>query len=182
MRIFIHAKQHLNTKQRFNSLMRLNRLTIRNYKKYLDDILKSEKIFPKSIRLDLDQLVQILKSERPVAKVAMHDSRYIGNILACCPFEEEIKDYGPESISHNPEMIYVCNFVIIPEFQGKGFGKAMIRGLADTAKIEGYTMLEGHFRQNASFHIIQGMGAEVKDTYPNWCGSGESYVHCILRL
>ena len=162
--------------------MDLDNLTLENCEKYLPFILESEKKFPESIRLDSDQLLRILRGDRPIAKVARHNSRYIGNVLSFCPSEDDIEELDLKGVTHDPGLLYLYNFVIIPEFQGKVFGKAIFQDLVDTAKTRGYATLEGHFRRNASLHIVQSAGAEMTGIYPNWCDTGEEYVHCRLRL
>lgn len=163
--------------------MKLITVDMNNYKKYLDLITESEKVFQEPIRLDEAQLIFVLKGDRPIVKVAFENGIYIGNIGGFCPHEGDIKEAELKGLVYNPFSIYLYNFVIIPEFQSMGFGKLMLSDFVRTARSLGFAYLEGHFRQNASLHIIsKRMGAEVIGTYKNWSDTGEDYVHCRLKL
>ncbi|MEK6938966.1 MAG: GNAT family N-acetyltransferase [Nanoarchaeota archaeon] len=162
--------------------MELENLTLGSYEQHLQTILGSEAIFPETIRLDENQLIRILSGDKPIAKIAFSSSKYLGNVLGFCPSEKDIQDLELEGIVHDPKTLYLYNFVILPEFQGKGFGKALFQELVNAAKTQGYTFIEGHFRPNASLHIVKKEGAEATSIHSNWCNTGEEYIHCRLRI
>ncbi|MFH0701127.1 MAG: GNAT family N-acetyltransferase [Candidatus Woesearchaeota archaeon] len=162
--------------------MELENLTLENYERHLPNILKSELLFPETIRLNQDQLLQILRGDRPIAKMAFQDSEYLGNILSFCSSERDITSLDLRGVIPEPRTLYLYNLIIVPKFQGRDFGKVLFQDLVNTAKTKGYATLEGHFRPNASLHIIKSEGAEVISTHANWCNTGEDYVYCRLRF
>jgi hypothetical protein len=68
--------------------MQLEIITLENYRKHLNNILSSERIFPEQIRLDEEELIRILTAPN-IAK-AIYDPRYIGNYFAFSPNQEDI--------------------------------------------------------------------------------------------
>lgn len=164
--------------------LKLEDLNLGNWKQYGSLVLRSEKlVFPEVLQEEEEDYLDILRRDKYIAKLAMLNYQYIGNIIGVSPSETDIKtDEGYSDLAFNPKMIYIHNFVIEPSFQGRGFGRKLLLGFVDAAKRRGYTSLEGHFRQNASFHLIKSLGAEKIKTVSNRYGAGENQVHCGLNL
>lgn len=157
-------------------------LSIKTYPLFKESILESELMFPKLIRTVPSEIERILTSENPVAKIALLNSDYIGNVLAFCPTTEDIKELEMPEIISDPSLLYLSNYVIDSKYQNKGYGEQMLREAIQTAKQIGYKIIEGHFRKNGSLHNIKKFGAIEIKKYPDWGGAGEDYVHCRLKL
>ena len=157
-------------------------LTSKNLPKFKKSVLKSELTFPEPIRSTFDDYLNFLSVENSVAKVALLNSKYIGNIIGFSPTIEIIEEEGLEGIVENPNTIYVFNFVIDSKYQDKGYGHQLLQNFIKSAKEKGYEKLVGHARQNNSLYLGKKFGAKEKSVHKNWSDTEEDYILCELDL
>jgi len=153
-----------------------------NWNQYGNFVMRSETIYPESIRSPGEEFTCILKSEDSVAKVLLLDSEYIGNAVGFCMDEEDKGDFGLDKLPGNPKIIYLFNILIDPSHQGRGYGSMLMQEFIKSAKSKGYDYIVGHFRPNGSLHIIKKFGAVEGAVCKNWENIGEDYIFCILDL
>ena len=155
-------------------------LNLNNWHVYVDLVLKSEAIFPESIRTSKEEFTEILLIKDTIAKVAI-DSGYVGNIMGYPLVSlENLEEYGLQFLEERA--IYISNLVIESTHQGKGFGKKLLLEFIKAAIDNGYEKVYGHFRQNHSLVLIKKLGARELKVFPNWSDTGEDFVLCELDL
>ena len=71
--------------------VRIENLTKRNSGKYVPYILESEEIFSEDLRTNAEKIGEMLKSSKPVLKVAFFGQEFVGYALGFCPSEEYIR-------------------------------------------------------------------------------------------
>ena len=153
-----------------------------NWDKYKDLILNSENVFPESMRSAPEDFADMLEGDGIIAKVALLDSQYMGNAIGCHVPPEDRPYYEITDMPENVRIIYVLNLVINPEHQGKGYGKLLLQEFVKASQSKGYDYVIGHFRQNASLHIMRKIGAVEKGLFKNWENSSEEAVACCVNL
>jgi GNAT superfamily N-acetyltransferase len=163
-------------------MMEFKDLDMSNWWEFKEMILQSEQFHPKPIMTEGEEYIMILTAGNIVAKVALADSRYIGNAIGFCLSPQDTKEYGLGSIPENSKTIYLLNFVIDVPYQGRGYGYQLMQDFIKTAKMKGYENLVGHFRPNGSLHLIKKFGGCEKGMVKNWENTGEDYVLCHLDI
>ena len=162
--------------------LEIRELNLDSLNQYQELMLASEEIFHPEIREDLEGIVEVLSSHGAIGKIACLDGKYIGNTLGFSPTEEQIQEMELLGLKHDPKSVYVSNFVINPEFQGRGYGVQLLSRFIEEAKSRGYNKLEGHFRNGSSLSVAKKLGADEVEVFPNWFETGEAYTHCKLDL
>lgn len=157
-------------------------LTAGNLKEFEQALSASELNFPESIRSTYDDFIDILEGDNAIGFIALLDSVYIGNILGSQPTEYDIKDCGIELKTDITKVIYIYNFVIEKEYQGKGHGYRLLLEFLKTAKERGYEIAFAQVRKNGSFALMKKAGATEKGVSFNWEDTGEDFVLCELDL
>lgn len=144
------------------------------------EILNSELTFSQIIRLSEEELLEVLKTEKYVAKIIRLDGKYIGNIIGYDAHYaysfEELTRYTRKKIIH------IDNIVIDAQYRGKGYGKLLLEELITEAQAKGYSVLLGYFRQSGSLPLIKKKGGIIKKSCENWLSTGETYFFCELDI
>ncbi|MFH1237780.1 MAG: GNAT family N-acetyltransferase [Candidatus Aenigmatarchaeota archaeon] len=153
-----------------------------SWQKYGELILKSENVFPEAIRTPEEDYADTVKENGSIAKVALLDSQYVGNIFGYALLPEDLESHGLHDVPQDAKVIYIFNVVVNPEYQGKGIGKQLLWEFIRTAKDRGYDYIAGHFRQNGSLQLIKKLGAKEEGVYHNWENMGEDCVACCLNI
>jgi len=163
-------------------MLKFEDLTSTNWLKYEKFVLHSEIVFQKPIRNSSEEYLKVISLENSICKIALLDSKYIGNIIGFCPTKKDILEEGLKDVKEDHNMIYMFNFVIEPEYQNKGYGSQLLNEFIKSAKEKKYKKLLGHFRPNSSLYLLKKLGAEEKKTYKNWWKTKEDYTLCKLML
>jgi GNAT superfamily N-acetyltransferase len=153
-----------------------------NWERYASFILKSEEVFPDGIRTPKEDFIDVVKEGDAIAKVALLESKYVGNIFGYSLLPDETASHGINDVPANSKVIYIFSIVINPEYQGKGYGKQLLWEFIKTAKAKGYDYVAGHFRQNGSLQLIKKFGAKEEGVYHNWENIGEDCIACCLNI
>ena len=153
-----------------------------NWERYKEFILNSESIFPENMRSSPEDFSNMFSEDGLVAKVALLDSRYIGNVIGCAVPPEDRSYYEITGLPEGSRVLYILNMVVNPEHHGKGYGKQLLQEMVRQAKNSGYDYVVGHFRQNASFHIMKKMGGVETGNFKNWDDTQEDFIECCLDL
>jgi len=156
-------------------------LDLNNWPVYADLVLNSESIFPEPIRTSKEEFTEILLIKDAVAKLGKIGTEYIGNIMGFPLLSlQDPEEYGFQTLEDRA--IYICNFVVDPSYQGKGFGKKLLIEFLKATIENGYEKIYGHFRQNHSLGLIKKLGAKEVKICQNWSDTGEDFVLCELDL
>jgi len=157
-------------------------LTLENLASYEQEILASEQLFHENLREDSESIRETAECRGYIGFVALLGGKYIGNIQGFCPTQEDIDEMELLGVKEDPEAIYIGNFVINPEHQGRGYGSQLLTEMIRSARDARFRRLEGHFRNGASVHIVKKAGAEEIETHDDWFKTGEPYTHCRIAL
>jgi GNAT superfamily N-acetyltransferase len=163
-------------------MLTFQELTQENLPHYAGCLLHSEYVFPDPIKFTQEDYLEILLGQEYIAKIALIDGSYAGNIVGADLHPVEIEEHGIGSLTQNEKMIYLYGFVLEPEHQGKGYGFKLLTEFLKTARSRGYTSVVGHFRQNASLALMRKLGCDERAVEKDWCGTGEDFVFCSLDL
>lgn len=153
-----------------------------DWRKYADSILQSENVFPDSIRTPQEDFLEIVGESDGIAKVALLDSQYLGNVFGYRISPDDFEYYGLHDVPKDAKVIYLFSIVVNPEFQGRGYGRQLIWEFIVAAKAKGYDFIAGHFRQNGSLKLIKAFGAKEEGVYQNWENTNEDCVACCLDI
>jgi GNAT superfamily N-acetyltransferase len=153
-----------------------------DWEKYGDSILQSEGVFPEGIRTPKEDFIEVLDDGDGVAKVALMDSAYVGNVFGYRIAPDDFEYYGLHDVPKDAKIIYLFNIVVNPDYQGKGYGKRLLWEFIKAAKAKGYGYVAGHFRQNGSLKLIKAFGAKEEGVCRNWENIGEDCVACCLDI
>ncbi|MBN2367995.1 GNAT family N-acetyltransferase [Candidatus Woesearchaeota archaeon] len=161
--------------------LRIIRLTLESFIEYEKDILKSEEIYPPSLRTSKEDFLDILSTSGHITLVALLGDEYVGNIVGSPLTVQEQKEYGLY-VKIGQKMMYIYNLLVDSHYQGKGYAKLLIKEFIAIASEHGFDYVMGHFRMGASASLIQKFGGEIKAVISNWEGSGEDFAMCELKL
>lgn len=78
--------------------------------------------------------------------------------------------------------VYVVTIEVKPHLQDRGIGTRLFGHLIDEAKKQGYESVAGHFRPNASAHMMKKYNPQLVLPCPNYFDTGEEYIFCKLML
>jgi GNAT superfamily N-acetyltransferase len=158
-------------------------LTAHNFAYFEQDVMASEAIFPPEIRESAAGYLDALRQDRALGIVARLGRQYAGNAVGFRPDAEQVTLLRLDEIG-NPvaDLIYLFNIVMMPGFQGKGLGKALLHTFLDRAQQAGFRKVGGHFRCNGSLKNFKTLGGEELGAFDNWFDTGERYIYCELDM
>lgn len=76
---------------------------------------------------------------------------------------------------YNKNAIYAFSTTILPEYQGKGYGKLLKAHCLGVWKGMGYELAVGHARAGGSINLQLSFGAKIVGFFSNWYQTGEGY-------
>lgn len=150
-----------------------------NFGKFSSFISLSEEVFPESLAMSLDEYEDIASSDKSVCFVLFSGKDYVGNVFGCYLEEEFL---GIEADPLFSDCIYLFNLVVLPSFQGKGFGFLLIKKFIEYSKMEGFKFISGNFRINGSYKLAKKFDVVFEKVVENWEGSGEDFVYCVIKI
>ncbi|MFC2149669.1 GNAT family N-acetyltransferase [Candidatus Auribacterota bacterium] len=146
----------------------------RDWPKIKQGILNLEKLFP--VRMGEEQLSRTFGSSSSITVVLKIGDRFVGYISGR-PLETFA--FGPGVLRNRQfgqrDTVYVNSFVILDEYQGRGWGTQLRRKFLDIARSRGYRFVSGHVQGS----VAEAMAFEVLSRHKNWEGSGETFVHFL---
>ncbi|MEM5871257.1 MAG: GNAT family N-acetyltransferase [Candidatus Aenigmatarchaeota archaeon] len=156
-------------------------LTLENFEKFKEYILRGEEEFPESIRSDENDYMEILTSPNPIAFVVFYDGIYIGNIVAHELLGEDL-EICRNYISPNKKALYVYNFLVERGYRNNGYGYAIFKELIIRAKERGFEIIVAHCRKNEALHIFKKLGGIERKTFENWEDTKEDFILCEMDI
>jgi GNAT superfamily N-acetyltransferase len=160
-------------------------LTWNNWSNLKTDILKSELIYPESIRGTESEFLEALNTRDYIAKILRLDNKYIGNAVgrdSCHILSSGLYACLEDTSFIKKRTVHLNNIVIDIPHQGRGYGYRLLQEFIREAKNKKYEQLVGFFRPNNSLPIIKKVGAIEKSTHQNWYNTREDYKFCELNL
>ena len=97
----------------------------------------------------------------------------LDNMKEWPPDEEQIEDGLNDWYGKN--CMYAFSTTILPEYQGKGYGKIIKAYFLGICEAKGYDYVLGHAREGISTKLQLSFGAQVIDKFPDWYKTGETY-------
>jgi GNAT superfamily N-acetyltransferase len=156
------------------------RLNYENFDSFKNIIEESEKIYPEELRTEINDYKEMVFEDNSIALLAYLDNKYIGNIIGCQSFEIELNNF--KLSESKTKAIYIYNLLIVPEFQGKGYGKLLMQRFINIATKLNYNFIAGNFRKNGSYKIAKSFNPILEKITLNWEDSGEDFVYCLLKI
>jgi ribosomal protein S18 acetylase RimI-like enzyme len=158
-------------------------LTAKNFPQFEQDILTSEELFPVDIRESAESYLAALRQEHSLGVIARHHCLYVGNAVGFSPDAEQCEILRLDKVqTAATDLLYLFNIVTLPAYQGRGFGKELLRIFLDSARSAGFKKVGGHFRGNGSLKNFRCLGGEELGVFDDWFGTGERYTYCELDL
>jgi ribosomal protein S18 acetylase RimI-like enzyme len=158
-------------------------LTAGNFSEFEHHIMASEEVFPENIRESAESYLEALQQEGSLGLVARLDSFYVGNVVGFSPDAEQCELLRLDR-SHiaAADLLYLFNIVTLPAYQGRGFGRELLRRFLAQARAAGFRKVGGHFRGNGSLKNFKTLGGEELGCFEDWFGTGERYTYGELSL
>jgi len=131
-----------------------------------------EDCYEEELRIDPEERKDIIESGLVVYMYGPYG--LIGECYGATPSALEFIDETPEDCSpEDDESIYVYSTTVLPEYQGKGYGKQLIEAFARHVSDQGYVKLVGHATTPAMKHLRQNQGAifHSKGIHEKWFGT-----------
>lgn len=78
--------------------------------------------------------------------------------------------------------MYCYSNTILPEYQGKGWGRLLKAHWLGLVKGSGFSTIYGHARPNGSQQLNNSFGVQWLEDFPDWYGTGETYKMYRMEL
>jgi GNAT superfamily N-acetyltransferase len=158
-------------------------LNFKNWPLFEETILNNQQIFPEQIRTAKEDFLSIIYSPNQLSLVLKYDANFAGNAIGY-PLEDE-QDMKEHDIDHIPidgKTIYLFEFLVSNQFQGKGLGHKLLMEFIRKAKEKGFERIVGDFRPNGSLSLMRKLNAKEIKVHKNWENTGEDFVLCELDI
>ncbi|WP_303721023.1 GNAT family N-acetyltransferase [Malonomonas rubra] len=164
-------------------MFEFRRLTAENFCHYEYLVMASEEVFPEDIRETPETYLEALRQDGVQAFLAYFAGDYAGNVVGFspCPVQQRILRLHELDTSLDG-LIYLFNIVAMPQFQGCGVGRHLLKYFLSESREAGFIRVGGHFRGNGSLKNFTNRGGAVLAVFDDWFGTGESYSYCELDL
>lgn len=90
--------------------------------------------------------------------------------------KDDVRPFAKERV------LYVYSTTVLPQDEGRGFGRILKAYLLGRAVEAGYRWVVGHAKEGASVALNQRFGAKLGRRHPNWADTGEPYRFYALKL
>lgn len=155
----------------------------------LEDSLVFEKVYPENLQWDLDGKQELKDDGTKFLYMVDEDTgKLIGeayflplDTMEDWPSDEEQPEDGLGPY-YGKSAVYAFSTTILPEYQGKGYGRILKAYCLGYWKANGFELAIGHARDGASLSLQEFFGAEVVGRFDNWYQTGEAYNLYIQKL
>lgn len=155
----------------------------------LEDSLVFESVYPENLQWDLEGKQELkddgtkfvyMKDEQTGVLIGEAYFLPLDNMKDWPPDEEQTED--GLSPYYGKNYMYAFSTTILPEYQGKGYGKILKAYCLGLWKGMGYAGVLGHARAGRSLYLQLSFGAKVVDKFPNWYETNEEYYLYMQKL
>ncbi|MBW2997558.1 GNAT family N-acetyltransferase [Candidatus Woesearchaeota archaeon] len=158
-------------------------LTEDNWDEFEDAVIGiEEESFPEKLQFYDNNFIDLLSTPGCIARALVSGDYYLGNVIGHPPTEEDLKGENLEGLVKTEKTLLLATIAIEPKIRRQGYGRMLLEEFIRCAKYQGYERIVGTFRPNGSLHLIKSMGAKELRRHPDWGGTGEEYVSCVLEL
>lgn len=155
----------------------------------LEDSLVFEKVYPENLQWDLagkqelkDEGTEFLYMVDGETGDLIGEAYYLPlDNMKDWPADEEQPEDGLTDW-YGKNCMYAFSTTILPEYQGKGYGKLLKSYCLGLFKGLGYDQVLGHARDGVSMKLQESFGAKVVETFNDWYRTKESYNLYIQKL
>lgn len=155
----------------------------------LEDSLVFEKVYPENLQFDLaskqglkdEGTTFLYMVEGPTGKLIGEAYFLPLDSMAEWDADEEQPEDGLGPY-YNKNVMYAFSTTILPEYQGKGYGKILKAHCLGLWKGMGYETVMGHARIGGSLNLQRSFGAKVVHLFLDWYKTGEDYYLYIQGL
>lgn len=155
----------------------------------LEDSVVFERVYPENLQWDIEEK-QELKDDG-VEFLYMIDAEtgdLIGeayfiplDTMEDWPPDEEQKEDGLEPY-YGKNAMYAFSTTILPQYQGKGYGRILKSYCLGLWKGRGFDLAVGHARDGASLGLQESFGAKSIARFDDWYGTGETYNLYLQKI
>lgn len=155
------------------------------WEKYGGQIVDIERVLYSSpLRESEDELRTICENPNAVFVLILDNDIVVGYICG-----EDVREYvwsGDEEYDAHLEeagTLYVETFNVRPEFQGRGYGKMLLKTFIEEANKKAFKFISGHFSDNGpSIHIAKKLGAKIRCTDVDYAGTGKTFHYAVIDI
>jgi len=72
--------------------------------------------------------------------------------------------------------VYLCSFGVLPEYNGRGIGRALISNIIVDTMDKGYTMGYAYAHEGVSEHLCNKFHGKIIAEHKNWFGAGNTRI------
>lgn len=156
-------------------------ITLKEWDEYGTGIVLLEKEYPSAIASDADDLREKIGREGSVALLHLYGGKVAGFAIGFPLSDDEIRDYHLEGL-WKKRSIYLESITVSPDFQKRGFGRALMIEFMRRSRENGYSRMIGHFRPNGSAAIMRKLNADQLAVEKDWFGTGQDYICYEISL
>ena len=151
--------------------------------RFLPDLLRTEQVFPEDLRETPESIREAMARPGAFGLALFDGGDFAGNGIAFGLDEATWRDLHIDRFrDFDPSVAYLFNIAVLPDFQGRGFGKLLLMEIRERTQELGFTVLAGHFRDNASMGNFLAIGGRDLGEVADWFGTGETYHYGELAL
>jgi len=139
----------------------------------LTETMQFEDIYPEELQMDL-----VEKQELRDGKGSIFVWMFVDNVCVGEAYGVPLSslDEVVEGLSDaDPRAMYCYSNTVLPEYQGKGWGKMLKSHWLGLVKGKGFSTIYGHARPNGSQQLNDDFGVQWLEDFPDWYGTGETY-------
>jgi ribosomal protein S18 acetylase RimI-like enzyme len=156
-------------------------ITLKDWEEYGKAIIFLEKEYPALIASDADDMREKIGRDGAIALLHLYRGNVAGFAIGFPLSAEECGDYHLEEF-WTKKSIYLESITVSPDFQKRGFGRALMIEFMRHSRENGYARMIGHFRPNGSAAIMRKLNAEQLSVEKDWFGTGQDYVCYAIAL
>ena len=155
----------------------------------IEDSLVFEKVYPENLQWNLEDKNELKEDGVEFLYMKDGDTNELVGEAYFIPLDD-MKDWPPDEEQeedglgpyYDKNAMYAFSTTILPEFQGKGYGKILKAYCLGLWKGRGFDLAVGHARDGVSLALQEGFGAKVVETFLMWYGGSEPYNLYIQAL
>ena len=139
----------------------------------LNETMQFEAIYPDELQMDLVEKQELRDAKGSIFVWMFVDDVCVGEAygVPLSSLDEAVEGLADA----DPRAMYCYSNTIMPDYQGKGWGKILKAHWLGFVKGAGFSLICGHARPNGSQQLNDDFGVQWLGDFPDWYGTGETY-------